>query len=319
MTTGIGKPVIRGMTHYRVVTLDNGQRTETQAWGHDHSPNVETASAERIEVIKGPSSVLYGSDALGGVINVVAPALPDAIDVSSFARGRVSGAYNHNIRGMDGTFSAEVAAGGLGARVGITSRSSGDMRTPTGVLPNTNNQAFAPEIALGYRGGRGNIAARIYSRTDDRSLRCPVKFPRYSGYQRMLIASRGSSDVYSAPLGKALIQANAGYEQNYRREFRQPRRRRCGSWALCPHWTGFAHLNHAPWMFSGTLGISGMLSSFENLGSKTLIPTSDTRTAALLFSSSRRHRKMEDDVRSETRRRSLSTDATIDWRACSNA
>ena len=103
MTTGIGKPVIRGMTHYRVVTLDNGQRSETQAWGHDHSPNVETAVAERIEVIKGPASVLYGSDALGGVVNVIAPALPDAIGQSAFARGRVSTIWNSNTRGSDGT------------------------------------------------------------------------------------------------------------------------------------------------------------------------------------------------------------------------
>ena len=67
MTTGIGKPVIRGLTNNRVVTLANGQRTETQQWGHDHSPNVESADAERLEVVKGPASVLYGSDALGGV------------------------------------------------------------------------------------------------------------------------------------------------------------------------------------------------------------------------------------------------------------
>jgi iron complex outermembrane receptor protein len=78
MTTGIGKPVIRGLTNNRVVTLANGQRTETQQWGHDHSPNVESADAERLEVVKGPASVLYGSDALGGVVNVVRRPLPVA-------------------------------------------------------------------------------------------------------------------------------------------------------------------------------------------------------------------------------------------------
>lgn len=57
MTTGIGKPVIRGLTHNRIVTLDNGQRTEPQRWGHDHSPNVETANAEQLEVIKGPANL----------------------------------------------------------------------------------------------------------------------------------------------------------------------------------------------------------------------------------------------------------------------
>src|SRR5882757_1829595 len=63
---GIGKPVIRGLSSNRVLVLDDGQRLETQQWGDEHSPNVETATAERIEVIRGPASVLYGSDAIGG-------------------------------------------------------------------------------------------------------------------------------------------------------------------------------------------------------------------------------------------------------------
>ena len=281
MTTGIGKPVIRGMTHYRVVTLDNGQRTETQAWGHDHSPNVETASAERIEVIKGPSSVLYGSDALGGVINVIAPAIPDAIDVPAFARGNFSGSYNHNIRGFDGTVSGETAIGGFGARVGFTSRSSGDMRTPLGPLNNTNNRAIAPDIALGYRGSRGNISARYTSRLERIEIfDDPVKFPDYSGYQR--IASHRASVDVTIPAGASVIQANGGYEDNFRREF-------AGRAAIAPdlglfvrNWTAFAHFNHAPiGPFSGTVGVSGMTSDFENRGSKILIPGSDTKTAAV--------------------------------------
>jgi iron complex outermembrane receptor protein len=281
MTTGIGKPVIRGMTHYRVVTLDNGQRTETQAWGHDHSPNVETASAERIEVIKGPSSVLYGSDALGGVINVIAPALPDAIDLEPFARGKASGSYNHNIRGMDGTLSAEAAVSGFGARIGVTSRSSGDMRTPVGILQNTNNRAIAPDVALGYRGARGTISGRYTSRLERIEIfDNPVKFPDYSGFQR--IASHRASVDATAPLGRALIQANAGYEQNFRREFADAEASVADLGLFVRNWTGFAHVNHAPvGVFSGTIGVSGMLSSFENRGSKTLIPDSDTRTAAL--------------------------------------
>jgi iron complex outermembrane receptor protein len=281
MTTGIGKPVIRGMTHYRVVTLDNGQRTETQAWGHDHSPNVETAGADRIEVIKGPSSVLYGSDALGGVINVIAPAIPDAIDIEPFARGKLAGSYNHNIRGMDGTLTAEAARGGFGARLGLTSRSSGDMRTPTGILDNTNNRAFAPEVAIGYKGSRGNIAARYTSRIERIEIfDDPVKFPDYSGFQR-ISSHRASVDV-TAPVAGALIQANAGFEQNYRREFAEVGATTADLGLFVRNWTGFAHVNHAPLgVFSGTIGVSGMISSFENLGTKTLIPTSDTRTAAI--------------------------------------
>jgi len=281
MTTGIGKPVIRGMTHYRVVTLDNGQRTETQAWGHDHSPNVETATADRIEVIKGPSSVLYGSDALGGVINVIAPPLPDAIDLPAFARGQVTGSYNHNIRGTDGTLSGEAARGGFGARFGLTSRSSGNMRTPVGTLENTNSRAFAPEVAAGYRGGRGSISARYTSRTERIEIfDNPVTSPGYDGYQR--IASHRASVDATVPVKASLLQMNAGYEQNYRREFASATASTPDLGLFVRNLTGFAHLNHAPLgPLSGTVGVSGMVSTFENRGSQTLIPDSETTTAAL--------------------------------------
>lgn len=283
MTTGIGKPVIRGMTHYRVVTLDNGQRTETQAWGHDHSPNVETAAAERIEVIKGPSSVLYGSDALGGVINVIAPALPDAIDMPRFARGRAILSYNHNIRGADGTVAFEGAAGGFGARLGLTSRASGDMRTPSGLLGNTNNRAVAPEIALGYRGARGTASVR-YTARDERIeiFDDPVKNPEYSGYQ--LIATHRAAVEATLPVRGAMLQLNGGYEQNFRREFADATAATADLGLFVRNWTGGAHLNHAPvGPYVGTLGVSGMTSQFQNLGSQTLIPDSDTRSVALFL------------------------------------
>ena len=281
MTTGIGKPVIRGMTHYRVVTLDNGQRTETQAWGHDHSPNVETATAERIEVIKGPSSVLYGSDALGGVINVIAPAVPDAIDVPRFLRGRAIASYNHNIRGGDGTLMLETAAGGFGARVGLTSRASGDMRTPVGPLGNTNNRAVAPEIAAGFRGSLGTISAR-YSSRDERIeiFDDPVQNPGYTGYQR-IATHRGSIDL-TTPVSGAMLQVSGGYEQNFRREFAGATAASADLGLFVRNWTALAHLNHDPiGPFSGTVGVSGMTSGFQNLGTQTLIPDSESRSAAI--------------------------------------
>lgn len=280
MTTGIGKPVIRGMTHYRVVTLDNGQRSETQAWGHDHSPNVETAAAERVEVIKGPASVLYGSDALGGVINVVAPPLPDALDGDAFVRGRLASVYNHNVRGADGTLTVEGASGGFGGRLALVGRGSGDMRTPVGPLGNTNNRAVASEAAVGHRGAWGSVQARYAGRGERLEIYDdPATSPGYTGYQR-IDTHRGTIES-TVPLGAARLQVNVGYEQNFRREF-------AGEDAPAPdlglfvrNWTGFAHLHHAKvGPVSGTLGVSAMTSAFENRGTETLIPSSDTRNVA---------------------------------------
>src|SRR5258706_3858733 len=80
ITTGsqVGKPVIRGLSGARVLMLENGRRLEDYSWRDADGPSVETAFVRRIEVIRGPASVLYGSDAFGGVINVIPEALPDS-------------------------------------------------------------------------------------------------------------------------------------------------------------------------------------------------------------------------------------------------
>ena len=67
---GIAKPVIRGLTGMRVLTSLNGLRIENQQWGADHGFAIFNLGIDRVEVIKGPSSLIYGADALGGVIYV---------------------------------------------------------------------------------------------------------------------------------------------------------------------------------------------------------------------------------------------------------
>jgi iron complex outermembrane receptor protein len=74
---GISKPVIRGMQGMRVVTLLNGLRLEGQQWGGDHGIGITSLGVSAVEVIKGPASLLYGADALGGVVYLVdAPYAP---------------------------------------------------------------------------------------------------------------------------------------------------------------------------------------------------------------------------------------------------
>ncbi|MFN4952408.1 MAG: TonB-dependent receptor plug domain-containing protein, partial [Flavobacteriales bacterium] len=68
---GISKPVIRGMQGMRVVTLLNGLRLEGQQWGGDHGIGITSLGVSAVEVIKGPASLLYGADALGGVVYLV--------------------------------------------------------------------------------------------------------------------------------------------------------------------------------------------------------------------------------------------------------
>jgi len=77
VTTGpnVSKPFIRGLGYNRIVTLYDGVRQEGQQWGDEHGIEVDENTVDRVEVIKGPSSLIYGPDAIAGVINLI-PAKP---------------------------------------------------------------------------------------------------------------------------------------------------------------------------------------------------------------------------------------------------
>ena len=70
ITTGpnIAKPSVRGLSFNRVVVYNQGVRLENQQWGEEHGIGISSSGVESIEVIKGPLYVLYGSDAMGGVL-----------------------------------------------------------------------------------------------------------------------------------------------------------------------------------------------------------------------------------------------------------
>ncbi len=68
---GIGKPVIRGLSFSRVLSLYQGARFENQQWGADHGLGLNETGIANIEMIKGPASIIYGSGAMAGVINLI--------------------------------------------------------------------------------------------------------------------------------------------------------------------------------------------------------------------------------------------------------
>ena len=73
LSTGpaISKPVIRGLGYNRVLTINDGVRQEGQQWGDEHGIEVDEASVNKIELLKGPASIIYGSDAMAGVVNII--------------------------------------------------------------------------------------------------------------------------------------------------------------------------------------------------------------------------------------------------------
>ncbi len=102
VTTGpnISKPYIHGLGYNRVVTLEDGIRQEGQQWGDEHGIEVDQNSIDRVEIIKGPASLTYGSDAIGGVVNMItAQPVPDGKIL-----GSVSGIYGTNNGLINGSF-----------------------------------------------------------------------------------------------------------------------------------------------------------------------------------------------------------------------
>ena len=89
---GISKPVIRGLGYNRVVIVSDGIRQEGQQWGDEHGIEIDEFSVNKIEILKGPASLSYGSDAIAGVINMInAPTVPEGQ-----IKGNILGNYQTN-------------------------------------------------------------------------------------------------------------------------------------------------------------------------------------------------------------------------------
>jgi iron complex outermembrane recepter protein len=276
--TGIGKPVIRGLTSNRVLVIADGQRLETQQWGDEHSPNVDTEDADRVEVIRGPASVLYGSDALGGVVNVVPKELPDAIGRPGFVSGDISTAYSTNNRQPDGTLALEGAQGGLGFRASVTGRTSDDIRTPAGELFNSGNRSLGGTGSLGYRADWGSVNA-TYSHRDEKLEihEDPAEDPTATPLQR--IGEDRAKVGLTLPLGNSRLEADAGFERNRRREFEAADATDVALGLLSKTYTANLHYHHTPiGRWAGAVGVSGIYNSFDKFGEETLIPNTTAKS-----------------------------------------
>lgn len=105
VTTGpnISKPFIRGLGYNRVLTLYDGMRQEGQQWGDEHGIEVDEYGIDRVELVKGPASLIYGSDALAGVVNLIpTPPAPDGKIIGNFTTEYQS---NNNLIGGSGMMS----------------------------------------------------------------------------------------------------------------------------------------------------------------------------------------------------------------------
>lgn len=158
-------PVIRGLSGERVLVLQDGDRAgDLSATSADHSISIDPLTVKRIEVVRGPASLLYGNNALGGVVNVISNDLPTSIPTN------VDGYVN-----TQGESAAPGAGGAAGLTIPLTStlaivargegRHSDDMHMGGGAaLPNSFFQNYSGVGGLGFARGTttGGFLARAY-------------------------------------------------------------------------------------------------------------------------------------------------------------
>jgi len=128
---GVSKPSIRGLSYDRVVVYSQGVRLENQQWGDEHGIGVSTSGINSIEVIKGPSYVLYGSDAMGGVLYVEPERYSSDFSVDYM------GLYNSNYNGITNNLGLKGSSGKFSyiARANMVDNQS--FSTPDGEVENT--------------------------------------------------------------------------------------------------------------------------------------------------------------------------------------
>jgi len=295
LSTGeqVGKPIIRGLTGPRVLALDNGMRLEDYSWSDEDGPSVDARLANRIEVIRGPASVLYGSDAIGGVINVVPEDVPEARGRPAFAQGAAElyGATNNDEAGT--VLRADGASGGFGWRVtGIGRRASnfhtppGNDSTPTGDLYNTAFTAINGEAEAGLHTDRGSVVLRYARYGGNFGLLDgpPVPDDNVNGPLRRLADDRLQLTSTTA-LGGMLLETRSQWQRHGLQEVADQSRHGDSTPTfdlLLNTVTTDVLLSHAgAGRWSGTVGASGLFQDNATHGVVPLVPAARTLGGAV--------------------------------------
>ncbi len=147
------RPVIRGLDGDRVLVLENGERmgdlAETAA---DHAIAIDPLAVNKIEVVRGPASLLYGSSALGGVVNIFNEDIPRYWSRGASGTLALQGASMNNAAAGFGRIMYGTSHWVTTGRVSY--RSAGDIRTPEGVLPGTFMRNLTGGAGIGYSNDR---------------------------------------------------------------------------------------------------------------------------------------------------------------------
>ena len=295
---GISKPVIRGLGSNRVLVINEGVRQEGQQWGDEHGIEIDELSVNRAEILKGPASLMYGSDALAGVINLITnvPVSEGTIRgniLTNFQTNNDLFAFNTNIAGNKK---------GINWNVYGTSKSAGNYenRYDGKVLNSSFNEKNAGGyIGLNKKWGFSHLIFSTFNQNvgliegdrDDAT----GKFIVYAGTPLERIATNEDlnerkplvprQDIRhnkiaidnNISVGKSRLKLNVGYQNNQRKEFANPADENDAELFFdmntITYNTQFVFPEVKEWHI--TVGANGMYQTSKNKAEEVLIPEYD--------------------------------------------
>ena len=293
---GISKPVIRGLSYNRVVTLVDGAKQEGQQWGDEHGLEVDQYSAGRIEVLRGAASLLYGSDALGGVINILEP-LPSP---EGKIQGELLSSYQSN-SGLSG--SSAMVQGNMN---GFVWRARGSYKNafsynaPGGRIANTgyNETSLSGQLGLNKKWGyahlnvssfRNNIGLPDFARNadggfedengnflTDTDLKNRELFLPFQDIRHYKVAF--NSHVL---FNTGRLRSTIAFQDNQRRELEDNRTDPALFFDLKTYSSDFKYFFNEKSGWEPVIGLSGSLQSNINKAEELLIPDYDSREIGL--------------------------------------
>ena len=273
--TGISKPVIRGLGYNRVVVVDQGIRQEGQQWGDEHGLEVDEEGVHSVEVLKGPASLMYGSDAIAGVM-ILHPEHPLEVGTMQVKVGSQyqsnNGLYDYHV-GFAGNVKGFVWNWHFLDKAAHCYKNDADGYVPGSFFKERDVQGM-----LGLNKGWGHSWLR-FSRvnftpgiTEGELVGGDFNGKSYgitSPYQKVLHTKAVSDNAWY--FGDGTLKAIVGYQQNYRREFEEEEE---AELAMRLHTVNYdiKYLHSLPHDWKIATGIGGMWQRNVNQGEEYLIP-----------------------------------------------
>jgi iron complex outermembrane receptor protein len=272
----IGKPVIRGLSGNRVLVYTQGVRLENQQFGEEHGLGLNDAGVESVEVIKGPASLLYGSDAIGGVLY---------FNPEKFARANQSELnfntkYFSNTLGSNSSLGYKVSGNDLKFTARVSNNSHADYEIPTGErVTNTRYNELDFKTGLGYSNANFSTVFRYnFNRLDlgipengigEQSTSKNTEFPKQGIFAQIL----SLNNVIFFRNSK--LDADIGYIANDRSEFEDSDQ---ASLRMKLNTFNYNVKYHLPKFgnLEAIIGTQGMHQTNTNFGEELLIPDATT-------------------------------------------